>query len=61
MQSMTSLKFLSALDLSIYSGYIPSKALGLVIERASLHKDELMENWDNTHKSIPAKKIEPLG
>ena len=48
-------------DLSIYSGYIPSRALGLVIEWASLHKDELMENWDNTHKSIPAKKIEPLG
>lgn len=47
-------------DLSIYSGYIPSRALGLVIEWASLHKKELMENWNNTSKNIPAQKIEPL-
>ena len=47
-------------DLSIYSGYIPSRALGLVIEWASLHKEELMENWNNTSKNIPPRKIEPL-
>lgn len=47
-------------DLSIYSGYIPSRALGLVIEWASLHKEELMENWNNTSKNIPQRKIEPL-
>ena len=47
-------------DLSIYSGYIPSRALGLVIEWASLHKEELMENWNNTSKNVPPQKIEPL-
>ncbi|MCC7400495.1 MAG: DUF4160 domain-containing protein [Chitinophagaceae bacterium] len=47
-------------DLSIYSGYIPSRALGLVIEWASLHQEELMQNWDNTKKFIPPQKIEPL-
>ena len=47
-------------DLSIFSGFIPSRALGLVIEWASQHREELMENWELAEKELPIKKIEPL-
>jgi len=32
-------------DLSVGVGYLPSRALGLVIEWAQIHQAELMENW----------------
>src|SRR5215210_9382142 len=32
-------------DLSIYSGSLPARAFGLVMECASLHQNELIENW----------------
>jgi hypothetical protein len=47
-------------DLSMYAGYLPSRALGLVIEWASQHKEELMENWNLAKIEMPLKKIEPL-
>ncbi len=31
-------------DLSVYSGSLPSRAFGLVMEWALLHQDELMQN-----------------
>lgn len=48
------------LDLSIYSGYLPSRILGFVIEWASLHQKELFENWELMKKDLPLKNIEPL-
>jgi DNA-binding phage protein len=38
------------------------KALGLVAEWASIHKEELMENWKSLSENGPGtfKKIEPL-
>ena len=47
-------------DLSIYSGSLPSRAFGLVMEWASLHQNELMENWDLLKEDRSVKKIEPL-
>lgn len=32
-------------DLTIYSGSLPSRVYGLVMEWASLHQKELRENW----------------
>lgn len=47
-------------DLSIYSGSLPSRAFGLVMEWASLHKNELLENWNLMTEDKPLKRIEPL-
>lgn len=47
-------------DLSIYSGSLPSRAFGLVMEWASLHQNELMENWVLLKEERSVKKIEPL-
>lgn len=46
--------------LTTYSGYLPSRALALVLEWASLHQDELMENWNLAKNDLKLKKIEPL-
>ena len=47
-------------DLSVYAGSFPSRAFGLLMEWASLHKNELMENWQIMKQNLPLKKIEPL-
>jgi hypothetical protein len=47
-------------DLSIYRGHLPSRALGLVIEWASEHQEELMTNWENARQEQLLNKIEPL-
>lgn len=47
-------------DLSVLHGYMPARALGLIIEWASLHKEELLEDWTLlTNEQLP-RKIEPL-
>lgn len=47
-------------DLSVIEGKLPSRALGLVIEWASIHSDELYENWDRTINGEQLHKIDPL-
>ncbi|MEI9908566.1 MAG: DUF4160 domain-containing protein [Bacteroidota bacterium] len=53
---------ISIRDLGIIEGYLPPKALGLVAEWASIHKEELMENWKSLSEEVSGtfKKIEPL-
>ena len=46
--------------LQILEGRIPPRALGLVIEWASQHQDELMEDWELARAKKPLKWIEPL-
>jgi len=46
--------------LSVVSGKLPPRVLGLVLEWAVLHKEELLANWDNALHSKELKKIEPL-
>jgi len=46
--------------LRVLDGNLPSRALGLVIEWASQHKEELMSNWEEARNSRPMRKIEPL-
>ncbi len=36
------------------------RVLGLIVEWASRHRNELMENWGLATKKKPLKKIEPL-
>ncbi|MBX7152906.1 DUF4160 domain-containing protein [bacterium] len=47
-------------NLSVIAGFLPPRALGLVIEWAAAHKNELKENWLLTKNQSPLKKIEPL-
>jgi len=48
------------LTLKVLEGKISPRALGLVVEWASLHKDELMKDWELAKLNIPPEKIEPL-
>ncbi|MEO6673091.1 MAG: DUF4160 domain-containing protein [Ginsengibacter sp.] len=49
-------------NLGILQGYLPPKALALIIEWASVHQDELMQNWRILSEEGNGSfvKIEPL-
>lgn len=47
-------------DLNILVGILPARALGLVIEWASMHQVELMENWIRIENGESINKIPPL-
>lgn len=53
---------ISIVDYAVLNGYLPPKAISLVIEWASFHRDELLENWENMSANGNGvfKKIEPL-
>lgn len=46
--------------LAIMAGTLPSRALGMVVEWASLHQEELMSLWDNSQNLVPLHKVAPL-
>ena len=46
--------------LSILEGQMSPRALGLVIEWAAQHKEELMEDWNLAKNNQVPKKITPL-
>ena len=48
-------------SLSILAGNIPPRALGLVMEWAVMHQDELAEDWELARRNAELKDIEPLG
>lgn len=47
-------------DFGIVDGNLPPKVLALVIEWASIHKEELINNWNNIIKTGTFNKIDPL-
>ncbi|MFP3090187.1 DUF4160 domain-containing protein [Treponema sp. TIM-1] len=47
-------------NLSILEGKLPARILGLAIEWAELHKDELVEDWDLIQTTGKYNKIQPL-
>ena len=47
-------------SLRILDGTLPPRALGLVVEWASHHVDELMRNWEEARNNKPLQKINPL-
>lgn len=47
-------------NLSVFAGRLPPRALGLVIEWATLHQQELLEDWQRAKRQEPIIKIEPL-
>jgi len=46
--------------LTVIGGQMPSRALGLVIEWASLHQDELLTLWGRATHYQPLYKLPPL-
>ncbi len=46
--------------LSVLEGRFPARALGMVIEWASLHQNELLENWERARNEQVPNKIAPL-
>lgn len=47
-------------DFSVYAGDFPGRAFGLLMEWISIHKEELLNNWELMKQSLPPNKIEPL-
>jgi hypothetical protein len=46
--------------LELIEGKLPPRVHGLVIEWASMHIQELKDNWDKLQKGQIFKKIDPL-
>lgn len=47
-------------ELAVYNGSLPARVLGLVVEWAELHQQELMDNWDMIQNTGSFQKITPL-
>ncbi len=47
-------------DLAVVEGYLPPRALGLVMEWAYMHKEELLNDWKLAMERKPLLPIEPL-
>lgn len=46
--------------LTVLRGRFPRRALGMVLEWAALHREELLDNWDRLHHDEAAERIDPL-
>jgi len=51
---------ISIKNLALLEGELPARVLGLVIEWAGLHNNELLENWNLVQKTGKWFKIDPL-
>jgi len=47
-------------NFSLLKGDLPPRALGLVMEWTSLHKDELLQEWNLAEEKKPLFRIQPL-
>jgi len=46
--------------LAVFAGRLPPRVTGLVIEWATLHQEELLENWRRAQAHQPLEMIAPL-
>jgi len=46
--------------LSVFTGRLSPRALGLVMEWTSLHQQELLNDWHKANEQQPLEKIDPL-
>jgi Domain of unknown function (DUF4160) len=44
----------------VQSGTMKRRALGLILDWAELHRDELLANWDLARQGLPLNQIAPL-
>jgi hypothetical protein len=47
-------------SLSLLRGELSPRVFGMVVEWASLHQTELLENWELARQHAPLRKIAPL-
>jgi len=47
-------------SLSVFAGYLPARAMGLVVEWAALHRQELLDDWHRAREQEALQKISPL-
>jgi len=47
-------------SLTVLRGTLAPRVLGLVVEWAATHKDDLMGNWELARSDEPLRKIQPL-
>ena len=47
-------------DFVVLEGSLPPRVMGLVIEWTSLHRDELMADWERAKDNQPLAEIKPL-
>jgi hypothetical protein len=47
-------------DLSLLTGRLPPRVMGMVIEWGSLHQEELRQDWTKVLAHDPLDTIEPL-
>jgi len=47
-------------NLTVFSGRLPPRVLGLVIEWATLHQQELLDDWERARARQALQKIAPL-
>ena len=50
----------SIVDLRVLTGRLSPRALGLVMEWAALHREELREIWSRAQNLEPLGRIDPL-
>ena len=46
--------------LGLLRGKLPAKATSLVVEWATLHREELLTQWQRARNHRPLEKVEPL-
>ena len=46
--------------LAVFAGTLPPRALGLVIEWATLHQRELLADWTRAREQQSLERIDPL-
>lgn len=47
-------------NLSVFAGGLPPRAMGLVVEWATLHQEELLADWERARAQEQLEKIAPL-
>lgn len=48
------------IETGVVTGRFPRRAVGLVLEWAALHRDELLKNWELAREKQPLRRIAPL-
>jgi len=54
------LALVDIMRLSVFSGQLPARVLGLVIEWATLHQKDLLADWDRARNQRELFRIDPL-
>ena len=47
-------------SLSVFAGRLPPRVMGLIVEWATLHQQELLDDWGRAQEQQALQKIHPL-